>query len=244
MVGFNMTGATINGHAPYVPFSPHAATIGFEQFDVNSLNYENRFAAVPGGVVYPPSGRDGDGILFVIGSDASAGATNSVDLEVYAFDANIGGDLVALTSDVTDGTANAINHLYASADGNFLVGQRCKTTATSGSSRTLLNGTSDLFVVTNVHDVLAGAAPNDFIVSSQASHGASVAFVGENTATGPQALIYSSAPKGSNQTWDDRTLKLVLLTPGAVPDVVDSTRSHYVVLAGSRILTDDPDTGD
>jgi len=248
LVGFNITADVLGGHDPLEPFSPHSATIGFEQFDVNAWNYEGRFAAAPGGVAYPPSGRDGAGIVFLIGSDAAAGPTNSKDLEVYAFDANVGGDLVVLTSDVTDGAKNAINHLYVSADGNFLMGQRAPYEGDSGSDsaggRGRLNGESDLFAVTNVHDVLdEGEVPMAFLVSAGMSHGSTVALVGENTSTGPQAVIYSSAAKGGNGTWDDRTLKINLLAQGGVPVVLDDTQSHYVVLAGTRKLDDDPESG-
>jgi hypothetical protein len=242
MVGFNISDTTINGHDPWVPFSTHGSTIGFEQFDCNAWNYEGRFAAAPGGVLNPVSGRDGAGIVFVIGSDASAKATSATDLEVYAFDANIGGNLVALTSDVTDGTQNAINHLYVSTDGNYLAGQRAKTTVDSGDNRAILNGESDLFVVTNVHEALNGATPLAFVVSEGMSHGASVGFVGDGTPAGAQALVYSSAPKGGNTTWDDRTLKVGLFASGTQPAVLDPTPSHYVVHGGGRKLDDDPDT--
>jgi len=244
MVGLNTSAARVGGHDPYVPFSPHANTIGFEQFDVNSFNYENRFYAVPGGVTHRASGRDGAGIIFVIASDSSAGATSATDLEVYAFDANVGGGFVTLTADVTDGAGNAINHLYASADGNHVVGQRCRTTANSGASRATLNGNSDLFVVANVHAALDGVTPDAFFVSEAMSHGSSVAFVGEATATGPQALVFSAGPPGGNQSWDDRTLRASLLRPGGPAEILDKTESHYVVLAGARKLDDDPDTSD
>ncbi len=244
MVGMRITSADVPGssRAAFVPFSPHAATIGFEQFDANSFGYENRFAAVPGGVVYPPSGRDGRGILFVIASASSAGATSATDLEVYVMDTNVGSSLRVLTTDVTDGTANAINHLYASADGNYLVGQRSKTSGNSRDSRATLNGDSDLFVVTNVHAVLASnAVPEAFALSRNASHGSTVAFVGEGTATGPQALIYSAAAKGTNTTWKDRTLRITLLVDGANPSTLDGANSHYVVLGAGRKLDDNLD---
>ncbi len=241
MVGIQITAASVPGSSrtAFTPFSTHPSTIGFEQFDANAFGYENRFAAVPGGVVYPPSGRDGSGILFVIASASSAGATSATDLEVYAMDTNIGSDLRVLTSAVTDGTANAINHLYASADGNFLAGQRSKTTGNSRDSRAILNGDSDLFAVTNVHAVLAaGALPGALVVSGGSSHGSTVAFVGEGTATGPQAIVYSSAAKGTNSTWDDRTLKIALLVAGAQPTTLDAATSHYVVLGAGRKLDD------
>ncbi|MHC4579591.1 MAG: hypothetical protein ACYTFD_18690, partial [Planctomycetota bacterium] len=238
MVGFNISDGPLGGHQPYVPFSPHGSTIGFEQFDANSFNYEPRFAAVPGGVTFPTTGRDGAGILCVIASDSSAGALSATDLEVYVMDTNIGSDLVALTSDVTTGSANAINHLYLSADGNVVVGQRTATSANSRENRGNLNGNSDLFAVTNIHDVLAGAAPTAFVVSAGQSHGSTTAFVGEGSAVGAQALIFSAATAGGNTTWDDRTLRISVLGAGAVPVVLDATASHYVVLAGGRKLDD------
>jgi hypothetical protein len=184
----------------------------------------------------------------VVASDASSGATSATDLEVCAFDANAGGDLFALTSAVTSGSANAINHIYSSADGNFLVGQRSTFSGDSGANRSVLNSQSDLFAVTNVHAVLAGtAAPDAFVLSAGRSHGSTVAFIGENTATGPQAIIYSADNEGNtdtgNRTWDDRVLKLGLLAPNSPAATVDSTPSHYVVLGGSRKLDDNPDDG-
>jgi hypothetical protein len=241
MVGFNISDTEINGHKPFEPFLTHGSSIGFEQFDCNGFNYEGRFFAVPAGVEL--NGRDGAGIVFVIGSASSAGATSSTDLEVYGFDANNGGQLVALTSDATDGTQNALNHMYVSADGNFLIVQRTKTTANSGDTRSLLNNTNDLIAVTNVHAaVFDGAPATSFVVSSQLSHGSSVAFVGEGTVTGPQAVIYSAGPKGTNTSWDDRELRLSLLAPGAPPQTLDSTKSHYFVLSGTRKVDDDPTT--
>jgi len=244
MVGLNTSASRVGGHDPYVPFSPHPGTIGFEQFDVNSFNYDNRFCAVPGGVTYRPSGRDGAGIVFVIASDSSAGATSATDLEVYAFDANVGGGFVTLTADVTDGTSNAINHLYASANGNHLVGQRCKTTVKSGATRAALNGNSDLFVVADVHAALDGVTPNAFVLSEAMSHGSTVAFVGESTDAGPRALVFSAGPRGDNQSWDNRTLQTSLLQPDAQAEILDKTESHYVVLAGVRKVNDNPDTSD
>ncbi|MHC4491532.1 MAG: hypothetical protein ACYTDU_07905 [Planctomycetota bacterium] len=238
MVGFNISAGTINGHVPYTPFSPHSSSVGFEQFDVNSWNYENRFASVPGGVTLPATGRSGAGILCVIASDAAAGPLSATDLEVYVMDADIGGDLMALTSDVTTGSANAINYLYLSAAGNVLVGQRSTTTGNSRDSRAALTGDSDLFAVTNIHEVLAGGVPNDFIISAGRSHGSSVAFIGEGTSAGAQALLFSAAAPGANTTWDERTLNVSVLQPGAVATILDTTQSHYVVLAGARKIDD------
>jgi len=238
MVGFNISTSTINGHDPFVPFTTHGNTIGFEQIDCNAWNYESRFAAAPGGVSF--NGRDGSGIVFAIASDSSAGPTSATDLEVYVFDANIGGSMIALTSAVTTGTANAINRMYVSTDGNVMVCQRCATSADGGASRAKLNGETDLVVVNNVHAVLDGAAPNAFVLSTAMSHGTSVAFVGEGTSAGPQAIVYSAAAKGSNQTWDDRQLFSAALAAGAMPTLLDSTKSHYGLLAGKRTLDDDP----
>ncbi|MHC5044770.1 MAG: hypothetical protein ACYTGI_20615, partial [Planctomycetota bacterium] len=242
MVGFNISNGTINGRVPYVPFSPHSDTIGFEQFDVNCWNYENRFAAVPGGASY--QGRDGSGILCVIGSDASATAYSSTDLEVYVMDADIGSDLFVLTSDVTTGPNNAINYLYLSADGNVLVGHRSATNVNSRADRSQLTGRSDLFAVMNIHDVLGGATPDAFVVSADQSHGSTMALMGEGSGSLPFGVIYSSAAPGGNTTWDERTLKLVPLVRGANPAPLDNVASHYVVLVGDRTLDDDASTID
>jgi hypothetical protein len=239
MVGFNLTAAAINGRNSFTPFSPHATTVGFEQFDCNAWNYENRFKTVPGGVVF--NGRDGAGILCVIASDASAGAGSATDLDVYVMDTNRGTNLTVLTSSVTAGTANAINHLSMSGDGNVITGQVAKTTASSNGSRAVLNSNTDLFAVVNVHAVLAGTAPTAFIVSQGQSHGATVAFAGDGTAAGAQALIYSSATgSSSNTSWSSRTLKSVPLAAGAIPTVLDNVASHTIVLAGGRRINDDP----
>jgi hypothetical protein len=244
MVGFNITAAAINGRQPFTPFSTHSATIGFEQFDCNAWNYENRFAASPGGIV-SGSGQDAKGILCVVASDASAGAGSATDLEVYVMNTNLGTNLVALTSAVTTGTANAINHLHLSSDGNVLAGQVSKTTASSAGTRAVLNNNNDIFVVMNIQEALGGSAPNAFIVSDAQSHGASVAFVGDGTAAGPQALIFSAAASSSsNASWTTRVLKAAPLAPGAVPTILDNTASHYAVLSGGRKLDDDATTAD
>jgi hypothetical protein len=251
MVGFNITTTPIGlGTAfspvrqPWTAFSTHPNTIGFEQFDCNSWNYESRFAASPGGVSF--NGRDARGILCVIGSDASAGAGSPTDLEVYVMDANLGTSLTVLTSAVTTGTANAINHLYLSADGNVLAGQKAKTATSSAGTRAVLNSSTDLFVVTNIHAVLGGATPSAIVVSSAQSHGATVAFVGDGTIAGPQALIYSSGAgsTSSNSTWATRTLKAVPLAAGAVPASLDNTQSTYAVLTGGRKLDDNATAAD
>ena len=137
--------------------------------------------------------------------------------------------LKCLTPDVTDGTANAINHIYVSADGNFLVGQRCETTATADGSRTKLNNDNDLFACVNVHDVVFNdAAPRNFIVSEGKSHGATVGFIGAGTPTGAQAIVFCSADPGgnlSNKVWADRTLKVAPLAEGATITELDNTYS-------------------
>jgi len=240
MVGFNISANTIGDRDPFKAFSPHPNTVGFEQFDCNSWNYENRFAATPGGMYY--NGRDGAGILCVIASDASAGAGSATDLEVYVMDANMGTDLVALTSAVTTGTANAINHLYLSANGNVLAGQ---VAPTSSTTRAVLNNKNNIFVVTNIHEVLAGGTPNAINVSENMSHGATVAFVGDGSPGGPQAIIFSSGPaSSSNSSWTGRSLKAAPLVSGATASVLDSVNSHYVVLAGGRKIDDNPNTSD
>jgi hypothetical protein len=244
MVGFNITAAAINGRNPFTPFSTHPATVGFEQFDCNAWSYENRFAASPGGIA-SGTGQDAKGILCVIGSDASAGAGTATDLEVYVMNTNLGTNLTVLTSAVTTGTANAINHLYLSADGNVLAGQISRTAASSAGSRAVLNSNNDLFVVRNIQAVLGGAAPSAFIVSAAQSHGATVAFVGDGTSAGPQAIVFSAAPSSSSNTsWATRTLKAAPIAPGAVPTVLDSTTSHYAVLSGGRKLNDNATTAD
>ena len=243
MVGFNITTATINGRVSFTPFSTHAATIGFEQFDCNAWNYENRFKSVPGGVML--NGRDGSGILCVIGSDAAAGPGSATDLEVYVMDTNLGTDLQVLTSAITTGTSNAINHLSMSTAGSVIAGQIAKTTANSNSSRAILNSNTDLFVVTNLHAVLLGSAPTAIVVSAAQSHGASVAFVGEGTGGGPQAIVYSAGSSGtSNTTWSTRTLKSSPIVAGALATTLDSTASHTIVLAAGRRLNDNAATAD
>jgi hypothetical protein len=245
MVGFNMTAAAIGAgtsvspiRQPFTPFITHPTTVGFEQFDCNSWNYENRFAAAPGGI-NSPAGPDARGVLCVIASDASAGAGSATDLEVYVMNTNLGTNLFVLTSAVTSGTANAINHLYLSCDGNMVCGRVAKTATTSGNTRAQLQNNTDLFVVTNIHAVLGGATPNAFILSTGQSHGTTVAFVGDGTAAGPQALIFSSSTgSSSNSSWATRTLKSIFLAPGAVAGQLDNTQSHYAILAGGRTIND------
>jgi len=250
MFGINMTGTTISSpegkdRLPYVAFSVHPSTIAFEQFEAISFNYESRFGAVPAGTMLGsgPAARDGDGIIFVIASDASSSGAPESDLEVYVFDANRGGELKVLTSDVTSGTLNAINNLYVSTDANTLIGQRASSSQ-SRDSRTTLTSQTDLFAVTNVHDVLRGATPTAFVISERGSHGASVALVGEGTATGAQAIIYSHATGTGASSWDDRRLYVSVLAENASRTALDQTQSHYAVIAGGRKLDDDPNSSD
>ncbi|HEX5137116.1 MAG TPA: hypothetical protein VFY93_09100, partial [Planctomycetota bacterium] len=234
MIGFNISGETIGGRAPYTPFLPHASTVGFEQFDCNAWCYESRFAASPG-----------TSILCVVASDASAGAGSATDLDVYAMDADSGTDLVPLTPAVTGGTANAINHLYLSADGNVLLGQVSRTAASSANGRGFLNGTSDLFAVRNVREAVLGAKPDAFVLSAARSHGASLALVGEGALGGAQAVVFSAGTAGTtNVSWAGRTLWSAPLAPGAVPTLLDGAASHYAVLAAGRKEDDDPASAD
>lgn len=245
MWGINISDANVTApdgtvREPYKAFAAHGAGVQFEQFEVKGFQYPNRFKSVPGGVTLPTTARDGSGIIFVIASDSSAGNSGHTDLEVYALDANSGGECVVLTSDVTgDVTTNAINYLYASMDGNVLVGQRSNGT-NSRDTRTALTTASDLFAVTNVHAVLGGAAPDAFIVSKGRSHGASVAFVGEGTALGAKGMVYSATDGTGNTTWDERNLLVASLVADAFATTLDSTASHYAVVAASRKLDDSP----
>ncbi|MGQ0614922.1 MAG: hypothetical protein ACT4PV_14400 [Planctomycetaceae bacterium] len=239
IVGFNLTTATINGRASYVPFTVHAVTVGLEQIDVNSFNYSNRFASVPRGVVNSTSGRDGRGIVFFIASKPTAGALSATDLTVFAFDSNIGGNAVELTSAVMTGTSNAINHLYPSADASVLLGLRTATTVSSRDNRGLLNGTSDLFAATNVHAALTGAPATSVIVSANMSHG-NFMFIGEGTPAGVGAVAFSVAAASTvNTTLSTRRLVAATLSSLAPLTTLDSVISFYVVLASFRVLDDD-----
>jgi hypothetical protein len=246
MVGFNTSGGTINSHAPFAAFITHPNTIGFEQFDCNAWGYESRFAAVPTtGQLW--NGRDVTGILCVIASDSSAGSGSATDLEVYAMDTNLGTNLRALTSSVTTGTQNAINHLYLSMNGNVLAGQIARTTTNSNSSRAILNSNNYLFVVLNIHDVVySGSTPNAFYVSQSQSHGASVAFVGDGTGAGPQAIIFSAGPaSSSNSSWATRKLKAAPLVPNATAVDMDTpgVTAMIVIFTGGRFTADNPNDG-
>jgi len=251
MFGINMTSKTIvspegKDRKSYIAFPVHGSGTKFDQFEANSFNYESRFAASPKGssIGSGVKKRDADGIVFVIASDATSTAAPESDLEVYVFDANRGGELQVLTSDVTSaGTINAINNLYVSMDGNTLVGQRASTSS-SRDNRSTLTAQTDLFAVTNVHDVLRGATPRAFIISAKASHGSTVALVGEGTTTGAQAIIYSYASTSGNSSWDDRQLFVSVVAPAANRVALDQTKSHYAILAGGRKLDDNPLTSD
>jgi len=258
MVGFNITGADIvspegKTRKSFDPFYPHSSSIGFQQFDVSSFPYESRFAAVPGGRTFLGTGESGAGILFVTASDptGSSSASNAANLELYAMWADRGGDMHVLSSAVTThATTNHINSIYPSMSANvvaFLVNQ---TASTSRTDRSGLTAKNRLCAVTNVHVVLqsAGAvAPIAFQIGPEASHGSTVAFVGDgNALAGPQAIVFSrtDVSVGSNNSWDDRTLRLGLLAAGAAVETLDNTQSHYAVLTAGRKLNDDPDTPD
>jgi hypothetical protein len=234
IVGVNITPSAIGTHDPFEAFHVHATSVGMEQIDVNSWNYENRFASVPG-----------SGIVCFVANDMSAGAENSEDLEVYAFDANAGGTAVVLTSDVTPGSRNSLNHLYLSTNSDVLVFQRTPwvgSTYGSGDNRTVLQGDNDLCVVTNVLAAVGGATPDARVISAGQSHGHSIAFLGEGLISGPKGVLFSSTDPGTNESWDDRTLKLGLIEGASISEV-DKTASFYEVLAADRKLDDDATTG-
>ncbi|MEE8106707.1 MAG: hypothetical protein V3T86_14325 [Planctomycetota bacterium] len=248
LVGYNISGGDLD-HDQYVPFLPHADRVGFEQIDVQAFNYTSRFYAVP--ALNPDrivTGRDGAGLVFFIASASSAGPTSASDLELYVFDANVGGEAHVLSSDITDGSSNALNHIYCSLDGNVVAAQRAKVGGSSQNSRTTLNSRTDLFAISNVHGVVEnGDVPNAFIISSDDSHGASIAFVGDGSAAGPQAVVFSRVNNSSdsgNRSWDNRELMVALLAPGATAATLDSTQSHYVVLAAGRATNDNATTQD
>ena len=224
---------------PGAPFSPAPGGVGFEQWDVNAWDYNGRFCSVPGGIA-GPSGRDGSGIVCFIASASSSGVTSATNLEIYVFDANNGGNAVAVTPGVTNGTANALNHMYMSVGGNVLAFQRSRTTSISGNSRTVLNGDNDLGVVINLHEVLQGAPPDVFWISQDRSHGHSVAFVGEGTPAGPGSIIFSDGASGGNSTWDQRRLQIGTLSPSPSFASLDNVNSFYEVIAGGRLIADDP----
>jgi len=248
MFGVNMTADDIvspegETREPLVAFKAHGTGVSFEQMEWKGWILASRIAASPGGITNGQTGRDGDGIVFIIGSD-SASSTSSTNLEIYALNANLGGECVALTSAVTTGSSNAINYLYPSMDGNTIVAQRSDQT-NSRSSRTQLTTSNDIIAVTNVHDVLYdGASPEAFIVSEDASHGSSVAFVGDGTPAGAVALVYSWADGTGNTTWDERNLYIGLLAEGAGRSVLDTVESHYAILSGGRKQDDDAASAD
>jgi hypothetical protein len=243
LVGFNISSSTINNHTPFVPFNVHDDDTSLPQIQCNSYGYGSRFCAVPG-----------SGIVCFVGADSSNNLKQDTDLDVYAFDANTGSDAVVLSSNVTPGTLNAINHMYLSTNGNVLAFQRCpwagssSTSSTgSGYDRTTLQGNNDLCLVTNVRAAVEdGDTPNCFVLSGGASHGHSVAFVGETPSdpTGvPLQIWFSSTDAGGNGSWVQRTLKSALLEAGASIMEEDDTESYYEVMAGGRLVGDDPSTG-
>ncbi|MHC4939006.1 MAG: hypothetical protein ACYTHK_08560, partial [Planctomycetota bacterium] len=244
MFGVNMTADTIvspegKDRDPYEAFVNHATGISFEQFEYKAFLYNNRIVATPSGNTLDATGRDGTGLIFIIGSDA-ASPGSATNLEIYAMRANEGGDLVVLTGGVTTGASNAINYMYASMDGNTIVAQRSNAT-NSRDDRSLLTTANDLICVNNVHAVMfGGATPSSFVVSPDASHGSTVAFVGDGTGAGPVALVFSRSDGPGNTSWEERNLFISLLAPNANRSTLDATDSHYTILAGGRQLDDDP----
>ena len=97
--------------------------VGFEQINVNAFDYSSRFCAVPG-----------SGIVLCVANDTSSDKETCNNLEVYAFDADHGGYMEVLSSDVTPGGSNAINHMYLSSNGECLVFQRCPWEGTYAGS--------------------------------------------------------------------------------------------------------------
>ena len=243
MFGVNMTADDITSpegktRKPYAPFIAHGKGVSFEQFEYKAFLYRNRI-----GVSQVANAADatdnGTGLVFIIGSDAASPAS-ATNLEIYCMDADRGGELVALTSAVTTGSSNAINYMYPSIDGNTIVAQRSNAT-NSRDDRSLLTTKNDIICVNNVHDVMFdGATPNSFVVSADASHGSSVAFVGDGTGAGAVALVFSRSDGPGNTSWDDRNLFISLLAPLANRSPLDATDSHYVILSGGRKLDDDP----
>jgi hypothetical protein len=147
---------------------------------------------------------------------------------------------------VTPGSTNAINQMYLSTNAEALVFQRCAWsggTYGSAEDRQTLQGNNDLCVVTNVKGVVErGESPDAFVLSAGASHGHSVAFVGEPNETRPTALYFSSASSGDNSKWLARTLKSAQLTPGAAIVEEDKTSSFYEVFTAGLFVSDDPET--
>ncbi len=94
----------------------------------------------------------------------------------------------------------------------------------------------------NLHDVLQGAVPIAFWISEDRSHGHSVAFVGEGTPAGPGSIIFSDGASGSSSTWDKRRLRIGTLSANPAFATLDTVNSFYEVIAGGRLLADDPTT--
>ena len=238
MVGFNITPDDIedrdgNTREPFEPFLVHDKKIGFEQIDTNSWNYESRFYAVPG-----------SGIVLCIANDSSADKETCTNLEIYAFDADTGGEMEVISSDVTPGNTNSINHMYLSTNAETLVFQRCAWAGDylgSATNRVTLQGNNDLCVVMNVKGVVErDEDPDAFVLSAGASHGHSVAFIGEGNSTRPTSLYFSSADSGTNGQWIKRTLKSAALVPGATIREEDDTESFYEVFAAGLLVPDNP----
>ncbi|MHC4940922.1 MAG: hypothetical protein ACYTHK_18430, partial [Planctomycetota bacterium] len=246
MFGVNMTGDTIvspegKDRDPYEAFVNHGTGVSFEQFEYKGYLYNNRIVATSSASTLDATGRDGTGLVFIIGSDA-ASSGSATNLEIYCMRANDGGDLIALTGGVTTGASNAINYMYPSMDGSTIVAQRSSAT-NSRDDRSLLTTANDLICVNNIHQVMFdGATPNSFVVSPDASHGSTVAFVGDGTGAGPVALVFSRSDGPGNTSWEERNLFISLLAPQANRSILDATDSHYTILSGARKLDDDPNS--
>ncbi|MHC4957379.1 MAG: hypothetical protein ACYTGN_03315 [Planctomycetota bacterium] len=244
MIGFNITGADITSpegtvHKPFVPYFPHDDSIGFQQFDSVTFQFASRFAAGPG--TFKGPGYESN-VMFVIASAAGSN-TSANDLEIYAFFADVGGLMYAISTPVTSGASNHLNYMTPSLDGNVLAFHRNTTSGNSSGGRKDLTTKSELCVCTNVHEVLRqlGTVTPATVSVVSGSIGASVAFVGEGTPAGPQAIVFSHT--GSGGDWDARQLKVAVMAENATADMLDAQASHYLVLAGTRNTADDPTTG-
>jgi hypothetical protein len=245
MIGFNISGGDIISpegtvHKPFVAFLPHDDTIGFPQFDSVTFQYASRFAAGTDTVTW--GGGMTSNVMFVTAS-AAGSANDSRNCELYAFMADLGGMLYAVSTPVTTGATNNINYLTPSMDGNVIAFHLNTTSGNSSGGRADLTTKSQLCACTNVHAVLisGGTVTPNCVSIISGSIGSSVAFVGEGTEAGPQAVVFSHTGTGGD--WDERQLKVAVMAAGATPDVIDSTPSHSHVLAGTRNTADNPTDG-
>ena len=120
-----------------------------------------------------------------------------------------------------------------------MMGLRTATTINSRDNRGALNGTGDLFACVNIHAVLGGAPPIDFIAVANMSLG-NFMFIGEGTSAGVGAFAFSgTTANGSNSSLDQRRLFTATLAPLATTTVMDGVTTFYVILAAFRTLDDD-----